>query len=60
MSKPRTKIMLEEKDIPFQWYNIQADMPKLPPPPLNPATKQPIGPQDLAAIFPMELNSLSE
>lgn len=56
MSKEEmTKIILEEKDIPTQWYNIQADMPNLPKPPLSPDTKQPIGPESLAAIFPEEL-----
>ncbi len=49
------KITLPEQRLPEQWYNIQADMPTLPPPPLNPGTKQPIGPGDLAPIFPMEL-----
>lgn len=49
------KIVLPEKEMPSQWYNIQADMPNLPPPPLNPVTREPIGPQDLAAIFPAAL-----
>jgi tryptophan synthase beta chain len=49
------KITLEEKEIPRRWYNIQADMPTKMAPPLHPATKQPIGPADLAPIFPMEL-----
>ncbi len=51
----QVKINLEEKEAPRQWYNIQADMPNVPPPPLHPGTKEPIGPQDLAVIFPMEL-----
>lgn len=56
MSKPcPTKILLSEDQLPRHWYNIQADMPELPPPPLNPQTKQPLEPQDLLAIFPMEL-----
>jgi len=50
-----TKILLQEKDIPKKWYNIMADMPNLPKPPLHPGTKQPIGPDDLSAIFPMAL-----
>ncbi|VAX30676.1 Tryptophan synthase (indole-salvaging), partial [hydrothermal vent metagenome] len=50
-----TKIVLPDSEIPSKWYNIMADMPNLPGPPLNPATKQPIGPDDLAAIFPMSL-----
>ncbi|MBM2814173.1 MAG: tryptophan synthase subunit beta [Ignavibacteria bacterium] len=49
------KIMLNESDIPRQWYNITADMPNKPLPPLHPGTKQPVGPQDLAPLFPMEL-----
>src|SRR5512136_843905 len=50
-----TKIFLSEKDIPRQWYNILADLPKPPLPVLHPGTGQPIGPADLAPIFPMEL-----
>ncbi len=49
------KILLTEKEIPEKWYNIMADMPNKPLPPLNPATKEPIGPEALAPIFPMEL-----
>jgi len=49
------KILLSEKEIPTRWYNIQADMPNLPKPPLNPATRQPAGPDDLKPIFPMSL-----
>ena len=45
-----TKILLSEKDIPQRWYNIQPDLPKPVPPPLNPATKQPIGPQDRVVV----------
>src|SRR6266705_2442975 len=51
----RTKFLLDEKDIPSKWYNIQADLKTPLPPPLHPGTKQPIGPQDLAPLFPMEL-----
>jgi tryptophan synthase beta chain len=50
-----TKICLPEKEIPKEWYNIMADMPNLPKPPLHPETKRPIGPDDLSAIFPMAL-----
>ncbi|PKM43590.1 MAG: TrpB-like pyridoxal phosphate-dependent enzyme [Firmicutes bacterium HGW-Firmicutes-8] len=50
-----TKILLTEKEMPTAWYNVMADMPNLPKTPLHPATKQPVGPQDLGAIFPMEL-----
>ena len=49
------KFNLTEKEIPTKWYNIQADMPNPMLPPLHPGTKQPIGPEDLAPIFPMEL-----
>ncbi|HYQ73409.1 MAG TPA: TrpB-like pyridoxal phosphate-dependent enzyme [Gammaproteobacteria bacterium] len=50
----KTKILLEESDIPTHWYNVVADMPNPPVPPLGPDGK-PIGPDALAAIFPMEL-----
>lgn len=50
-----TRILLTEEEIPTHWYNIQADMPNLPRPPLHPATGLPVGPEDLKAIFPMEL-----
>lgn len=50
-----TKILLTEKELPTAWYNVQADMPNLPKPPLHPATKRPVGPEDLAPIFPLEL-----
>ncbi|GLR19893.1 TrpB-like pyridoxal phosphate-dependent enzyme [Portibacter lacus] len=49
------KIILSEKEIPEKWYNIVADMPNKPLPPLHPATKEPIGPDALAPLFPMEL-----
>ncbi len=49
------KNILDENDIPKKWYNIQADLKTPLDPPLNPATKKPIGPEDLKAIFPMEL-----
>jgi tryptophan synthase beta chain len=54
MSKT-TKFLLSEKEIPTHWYNILADMPNKPLPPLHPGTKQPIGPEALASLFPMEL-----
>jgi len=47
--------LLEENEVPQQWYNIQADMPNKVLPPLHPVTKEPIGPDDLAILFPMEL-----
>ncbi len=49
------KITLSEKEIPEKWYNIIADMPNKPLPPLHPGTKEPIGPDALAPLFPMEL-----
>ncbi|MFH1647279.1 MAG: pyridoxal-phosphate dependent enzyme, partial [Chloroflexota bacterium] len=49
------KFTLQEKDMPRQWYNIQADLPEPLPPYLHPVTKQIMGPGDLAPIFPMEL-----
>lgn len=54
MSK-QTKTLLEEREIPERWYNIVADMPNPPAPPLNPGTLEPIGPEDLAPLFPMAL-----
>ena len=48
------KFILSESEIPTQWYNIQADMPNKPLPPLNPQTRQPLGWEDLAHIFPTE------
>ncbi len=49
------KFILDEDELPKAWYNIQADLPTPLDPPLNPATKEPIGPEALARIFPMEL-----
>lgn len=49
------KFTLEEKEIPENWYNIVADMPNKPLPPLNPGTLEPIGPEALAPLFPMAL-----
>jgi tryptophan synthase beta chain len=49
------RLVLPESRIPTHWYNIQADLPTPLPPPLNPATLRPAGPDDLSAIFPMEL-----
>ncbi len=51
----QTKILLSENDIPKDWYNIQADLPFEMPAVLHPGTKQPVGPADLAPLFPMEL-----
>ena len=51
----RTKFVLDESDIPTRWYNIQADFATPAPPVLHPGTRQPIGPADLAPLFPMAL-----
>jgi tryptophan synthase beta chain len=51
----RTKFILDEDRIPGAWYNIAADLPVAPPPVLHPGTGEPIGPGDLAPLFPMEL-----
>ena len=50
-----TRINLLQSEMPRAWYNIQADLARPLPPPLNPATGQPIGPEALAPIFPMGL-----
>jgi tryptophan synthase beta chain len=55
MMKDYTKILLSEHEMPTAWYNIVADMPNKPMPPLHPGTREPIGPEDLAPLFPMEL-----
>ncbi|MGC8803369.1 MAG: TrpB-like pyridoxal phosphate-dependent enzyme [Bacteroidales bacterium] len=49
------RINLEGHEMPTHWYNILADMPNKPLPPLHPVTLQPVGPEDLAPLFPMEL-----
>ncbi len=51
----QTKILLDESEMPTQWYNIVPDLPAPPPPPLHPGTHEPIGPDDLAPLFPMAL-----
>ncbi|HKE52644.1 MAG TPA: TrpB-like pyridoxal phosphate-dependent enzyme [Actinomycetes bacterium] len=51
----QTKILLDESEIPTRWYNIIPDLPSPPPPPLHPATLAPVGPDDLAPLFPMAL-----
>lgn len=50
-----TKILLDLDEMPKKWYNILPDLPEPLPPPLHPVTKKPVGPQDLAPLFPMEL-----
>ena len=51
----RTKFILDERDMPTQWYNIQADLPEPLPPVLHPGTGKPVTPDDLAPLFPMDL-----
>ena len=51
----RTQFVLDESRIPRAWYNIAADLPAPLSPPLHPGTHQPIGPGDLAPLFPMAL-----
>jgi len=51
----RVKYLLDESDMPKAWYNIQADLPQPLPPVLHPGTKQPVGPADLAPLFPDSL-----
>jgi tryptophan synthase beta chain len=49
------KYTLTEDEMPTQWYNIVPDLPSPPPPPLHPGRLDPVGPDDLAPLFPMEL-----
>jgi tryptophan synthase beta chain len=49
------KILLDESELPTQWYNVVPDLPSPPPPPLHPGTLQPVGPDDLAPLFPPDL-----
>jgi len=51
----RAMFFLEQKDMPTSWYNIQADLPEPLPPAFNPITKEPLTPDFLAVLFPMEL-----
>jgi len=55
MTESLTRFDLPQSAIPTRWYNIQADLPRPLPPVLHPGTRQPIGPADLAPLFPMEL-----
>src|SRR6266480_2136749 len=48
----QVKYVLQESDLPRQWYNIVPDLPAPPPPPLHPGTGHPVGPDDLAPLFP--------
>lgn len=49
------KILLDEREMPAAWYNLVADLPAPPPPVLHPGTLGPIGPADLAPLFPMAI-----
>lgn len=51
----QVRYVLDESELPTHWYNIVADLPTPPPPPLHPGTHEPVGPDDLAALFPPEL-----
>lgn len=53
--KDDKKILLTEEEMPRQWYNINPDLPKPLDPPLNPKTMEPLTPEDLSILFPMEL-----
>ena len=55
MSNKQKRFILPEDEIPKYWYNIQADMKNKPMPPLNPATREPLKPEDLYPIFAKEL-----
>src|ERR687883_1897959 len=51
----QTKFLLDENEIPTHWYNVVPDLPRPPAPVLHPGTGQPVGPADLAPLFPMAL-----
>ncbi len=51
----QVKYVLDEERIPRTWYNLMADLPTPPPPVLHPGTLKPVGPDDLAPLFPMSL-----
>jgi tryptophan synthase beta chain len=55
MTSAATKILLDESEQPTRWYNLIHDLPTPPPPVLHPGTLQPVGPDDLAPLFPMDL-----
>jgi tryptophan synthase beta chain len=54
-AESRTKFLLDETQLPRRWYNILPDLPSAAQPVLHPGTKEPVGPDDLAPLFPMEL-----
>src|ERR1700726_2953586 len=51
----QVKYLLQESELPREWYNIIPDLPSPPPPPLHPGTREPVGPDDLAPLFPAAL-----
>jgi tryptophan synthase beta chain len=53
--RDRTKYLLDESDLPQRWYNVIPDLPSAPPPVLHPGRMDPVGPEDLAPLFPMAL-----
>ncbi|UCC68320.1 MAG: TrpB-like pyridoxal phosphate-dependent enzyme [Armatimonadota bacterium] len=55
MPSDETKILLRESELPQHWYNINPDLPAPLAPPIHPGTGKPLGPEDLAPLFPMEL-----
>jgi tryptophan synthase beta chain len=55
MTQTPTKFLLDESEQPTRWYNVVHDLPTPPPPVLHPGTLQPVGPDDLAPLFPMDL-----
>ena len=55
MATERSTFLLDETQVPTQWYNVVPDLPAPPPPPLHPGTREPVGPDDLAPLFPMAL-----
>src|SRR5436189_185074 len=54
-AESQTKFLLDETQLPRRWYNIRPDMPTATQPVLHPGTREPVGPDDLAPLFPMEL-----
>src|SRR5215210_2859378 len=55
MAEVQHKILVDESQLPTRWYNVVPDLPSPAPPPLHPGTLQPVGPDDLAPLFPMDL-----
>ncbi len=51
----RHKVLLDDFEMPTRWYNVVPDLPSPPPPPLHPGTLQPVGPDDLAPLFPPDI-----